>query len=191
MMSKWPLRRWLVVAVLSATLLRLSEFVSLAGDEGAIDSPLVSLPCVALERLESTPGQLLVYCAGDATPREILFPDGHTLRLYQWDAEAVVYVAAGEDAMPGVAEIDDDGNGIVDDARELGATGSDDVMLTPLDEGYDDAREGGVTAMAISRGAMIPSPILASEAFTISAPAHVRIDLIDDRQRLVSRIVDL
>ena len=190
-MSKWPLRRWLVVAVLSATLLRLSELVSLSGDEGAIDSPLASLPCVTMERLEATPGQLLVYCTGETTPREMSFPDAYTLVLSQWDADAAVYVAAGEDAMPGVAEVDDDGNGVVDDSRELGATGSDDVMLTPLNEGYNDAREGRVTAMAISRGAMIPRPILASEAITLSAPAHVRIDLIDDQQRLVSRIVDL
>lgn len=186
-MSKWPLRRWLVVAVLSATLLRLSELVPLGGDDGAIDSSLASLPCVAMERLESTPGQLLVFCTGGATPREISLPDGCTLRLYLWDADAAVYVAAGEDAMPGVAEVDDDGNGVIDDSRELGATGSDDVMLTQLDEGYADAREGRVTALAISRGAMSPSP----EASTISAPAHVRIDMIDDQQRLVSRIIDL
>ena len=47
-------------------------------------------------------------------------------------------------------------------------------------------------AMAISRGAMIPtrspSRIPTHNATTISAPAHVRIDLIDDRQRLVSGI---
>jgi hypothetical protein len=144
-----------------------------------------------MEKLESTPGQLLVYCTEDATPREISFPAGHTLRLYQWDADAVVYVAAGEDAMPGVTGVDDDGNGVVDDSRELGATGSDDVMLTPLDKGYDDARQGRVTAMAISRGAMIPTPSPSPDASIISAPAHVRIDLIDDQQRLVSRIVDL
>jgi hypothetical protein len=171
--------------------LRLSELVSFGGDEGAIQSPLASLPCVAMEKLESTPGQLLVYCTEDATPREISFPAGHTLRLYQWDADAVVYVAAGEDAMPGVTGVDDDGNGVVDDSRELGATGSDDVMLTPLDDGYDDARQGRVTAMAISRGAMIPTPSPSPDASIISAPAHVRIDLIDDQQRLVSRIVDL
>jgi hypothetical protein len=194
-MSEAPLRRLLVPAVLLATLLRLSELVSLGGNGGAIVSPLASLPCVAVEKLEATPGQLLVYCIGEVTPREFSVPEGHTIVLYQWDADAVVYVAAGEDAMPGVAGVDDDGNGIVDDSRELGATGSDDVMLTPLDEGYNDAREGRVTAMAISRGAMIPtpspSPILAPDATTISAPAHVRIDLIDDQQRLVSRIVDL
>lgn len=190
-MSEGPLRRLLVPAVLLATLLRLSELVSLGGDEGAIVSPLAALPCAPMEKLESTPGQLLVYCIGEATPREISVPVGYTLRLSQWDAEAAVYVAAGADAMPGVAGVDDDGNGLVDDSRELGATGSDDVMLTPLDEGYNDAREGRVTAMAISRGAMIPTPILASEAITLSAPAHVRIDLIDNQQRLVSRIVDL
>jgi hypothetical protein len=187
--------RSLSAFVLVLLVLRLSELVPLSEDGGAIVSPLASLPCVAVEKLEATPGQLLVYCAGEALPREISVPVGYTLRLSQWDASAVVYVAAGADAMPGAAEVDDDGNGLVDDLRELGATGSDDVMLTPLDQGYDDARQGRVTAMAISRGAMIPtpspSPILAPDATTISAPAHVRIDLIDDRQRLVSRIVDL
>ena len=184
------LRAGIALLVL-ATLLRLSELVSLGGDVNAIVSPLAALPCGAMEKLESTPGQLLVYCAGEATPREVSFPERYTLRLYQWDAETPVYVAAGEDAMPGVAGVDDDGNGVVDDSRELGATGSDDVMLTPLDDGYDDARQGRVTALAISRGAMIPTPILAPEATIIAAPAHVRIDLVDDQQRLVSRIVDL
>lgn len=117
MMSKWPVRRLVIVAVLLAALMRASELVSFGGDEGAIESPLASLPCVAFERLESTPGQLLVYCTEDATPREISFPACYLPRLYQWDADAVVCVAAGEDAMPGVAGVDDNGNGVVDDQR--------------------------------------------------------------------------
>lgn len=50
-----------------------------------------------------------------------------------FDPEAAVVMLVGDDLQPGVAGIDDDGNGVTDDRSELGASRSDDVcaVLTP------------------------------------------------------------
>lgn len=112
---------------------------------------------------------------------------GVDVRVSRWDPQVAVYVAAGADGQPGVAGIDDEGNGVVDDSAELGATGSDDPVLTPADPEYPQAQSGAITAMLLSRGAMMA---VEGEA-VIQGPAHLRIDWIDQRKQLSSRIVDL
>ncbi len=87
----------------------------------------------------------------------------------------------------GAVGVDDDGNGVVDDRLELGATGSDDRVLTPDDPGYDDAASGAVMAAMLSRGAMRK---LTGNA-VVQGPGQVRIDCLDQRNRMTSRIVDL
>jgi hypothetical protein len=107
--------------------------------------------------------------------------------FFAWDKDASVYVTVGRDRRPGVAGVDDDGNGIDDDRSELGATGSDDTVLTPDDDGYVEAVNGSVLAVLLSRGAMRK---VVGDA-VIEGPGQVRIDLIDERNRMTSRIVDL
>jgi len=120
--------------------------------------------------------------------------DGHSdvlqnpdIRLSVWDENAIVYVVVGEDAGPGAAGVDDDGNAVVDDRGEMGATGTDDRVLTPGVVGYEDAEAGLVMATVLSRGAMRK---VVGDA-VIQGPGQVRIDVIDDQNRLSSRIVDL
>ncbi|TVQ02758.1 MAG: hypothetical protein EA381_02680 [Planctomycetaceae bacterium] len=53
-----------------------------------------------------------------------------------WDDTAPVFITAGPDGAPGVAGVDDDGDGQLDNMRELGTTGSDDEILAPGHPGY-------------------------------------------------------
>jgi hypothetical protein len=110
-----------------------------------------------------------------------------SIMLYAWDTEAPVYVSAGADGQPGVRGVDDEGNGTVDDRSELGATGSDDLMLTPEHPDYAAASSADSPAMILSRGAMR----LVTDDRVIRGPAQIRIDVVTPEQRLVSRIVDL
>ena len=57
-----------------------------------------------------------------------------------FDPAAEVLLAPGGDLRPGQAEVDDDADGVVDNSSELGAMYSDDLCLTPTDEGYSLAR---------------------------------------------------
>jgi prepilin-type N-terminal cleavage/methylation domain-containing protein len=50
-----------------------------------------------------------------------------------WDPDAPVIAHPGIDGLPGLAGIDDDLNGAVDDLSELGAAGSDDLVWQPGD----------------------------------------------------------
>lgn len=52
------------------------------------------------------------------------------LELQQFDSDAVVAILPGVDGKPGVAGVDDNGNGVTDDRSELGATQSDDRCET-------------------------------------------------------------
>jgi hypothetical protein len=85
-----------------------------------------------------------------------LAPPWHRLTIYHWDESAAVYVIAGPDNHPGIAGIDDDGNGSIDDLAELGATGSDDFVVTPHQTGYERAVSGEIVGRLINRGALVP-----------------------------------
>jgi hypothetical protein len=50
-----------------------------------------------------------------------------------WDPQAPVVGHPGLDGQPGIKNVDDDADGIVDDASELGALNSDDIVLAPGD----------------------------------------------------------
>lgn len=78
------------------------------------------------------------------------------LTVYYWDPSAAVFVTAGPDGHPGIAGVDDDGSGTIDDPQELGATGSDDFVVAPGQRGYEQAAGGEVLARLISRGAQRP-----------------------------------
>lgn len=85
---------------------------------------------------------------GDASPLNLV-----SVRV--WDSEAPVYVTGGDDGQPGRAGVDDDGNTVVDDLSELGATGSDDAIVTPGQAGFEAARDGQVVSRILSRGAVV------------------------------------
>jgi hypothetical protein len=109
------------------------------------------------------------------------------IQLFAWDSAAPVYVTAGPDKQPGVSGVDDEGNGVIDDRSELGATGSDDRMLTPEHADYGDAASGNVTSMILSRGAMRS----VTDDRAIHGPSQILISATSPDQRLVSRIIDL
>jgi hypothetical protein len=62
-------------------------------------------------------------------PSQVSSSDSHYLDLQVFDSAAAVVMLAGEDQAPGVASVDDDGSGIVDDRSELGASRSDDLCV--------------------------------------------------------------
>ncbi len=97
---------------------------------------------------------------------------GHSeISIGVWDANASVYVTAGPDGAPGIAGHDDDGNAVVDDLGELGATGSDDFVVAPGQPGYEAAKSGQTLSRLISRGAIVAAapdkPLLITEATEI------------------------
>jgi hypothetical protein len=82
----------------------------------------------------------------DAGVREIVFE--------RFDPDAVVLMRSGPDMQPGVAAVDDNANGIVDDASELGATGSDDVCL--VQRASPDPSDDEIT-LVLQHGAFVPA----------------------------------
>ena len=70
------------------------------------------------------------------------------------DPSATVLLCGGLDARPGKADVDDDADGVVDNASELGAMYSDDVCLAPTDHGYTYALQSEACKV-ISRGAYV------------------------------------
>ncbi|MDA9857964.1 hypothetical protein N9D23_07570 [Rubripirellula sp.] len=69
----------------------------------------------------------------------------------QFDPNATVFIRPGVDGQPGVAGVDDNGNGIVDDDTELGATKTDDVLSVTAGE-VDT--EGPI--LILQRGGYVP-----------------------------------
>lgn len=68
-----------------------------------------------------------------------------------FDDSAAVLLTLGPDGKPGQADGDDNRDGVVDDAAEIGAVGSDDQCLAPWDREYAAARQQG-GSVVISRG---------------------------------------
>ena len=73
---------------------------------------------------------------------------------YCFDDDAPVLLGVGDDGAPGIAGEDDNRNGVVDERREHGAVGSDDVCLAPQDAEYAKVQEHPDT-IVISRGAFV------------------------------------
>lgn len=79
-------------------------------------------------------------------------------RRVQWqrfDAHARVRLLPGPDGYPGRAKIDDNANGVVDDAGELGATHSDDICVV---ESSSDPPSEIKPSVVLQRGAYVPVP---------------------------------
>ena len=74
------------------------------------------------------------------------------VRLQQFDSSAAIAILPGLDGQPGVAGVDDNGNGVVDDRSELGATHSDDRCESMSEKAL---REVGKTFLVLQRGAFM------------------------------------
>jgi hypothetical protein len=176
----------LIAAVVAGALYRL-VMLTPALNMQAVGSPLDSLHDLPpIHSIEVTADRLTLRGPNNESLLSIDPASFDAVGISQWDAEAPVFVTAGRDGQPGVALVDDDGNGVVDDRLELGATQSDDEMLTPDGPGYPQAENGSVVAMTLSRGAMRA----VEKNGVIEGPTQVWIDIVDG-DRLVSRLIDL
>ncbi len=78
-----------------------------------------------------------------------------------FDSNALVVMQPGPDRQPGVADVDDNANGVVDDVSEMGATRSDDLCVVRRKSDMNP-REGDVDAdpreptLVLQRGAFVP-----------------------------------
>jgi len=74
--------------------------------------------------------------------------------IEQFDSQSLVVMRPGRDRQPGVAGIDDNANGIIDDAAEMGATRSDDLC------GVQPSRQANpaeaASGLILQRGAFVP-----------------------------------
>ena len=92
------------------------------------------------------------------------------------DPRAPILLVVGDDGAPGRAGVDDDLSGVVDDVGELGAFGSDDRCVTPIDADFPDWQRHPHSRV-VGRGTFVPLE---------TAPASVAAS--DDRtRRLVIR----
>lgn len=73
----------------------------------------------------------------------------------RFDPKARVRLLPGKDLAPGGKEIDDNANGVVDDAGELGATHSDDICVV---EASSDPASDIKPSVVLQRGAYVPVP---------------------------------
>lgn len=99
----------------------------------------------------------------------------------RFDASAAIVLDVGVDGQPGRAGVDDNFNGVTDDALELGAVGGDDRILSPLDPAYHDALAADSTRV-MGRGAFVPSAD--SEDLQNAASREVRTVNIAGRTRV-------
>ena len=74
----------------------------------------------------------------------------------RFDPMAEVIIAVGDDGAPGQVDLDDDFDGLVDNASEMGAVGSDDICLAPWQPGYNQSQSGPAESfVVISRGEFV------------------------------------
>ncbi len=93
-----------------------------------------------------------------------------SIQVFDPDAEAILWV--GRDGQPGDAGFDDNGDGKSDDAGELGAVHSDDELVTPIDEAFDQARTSELSRIMF-RGVFV-DPLEDDEFFDDSSGVAIR-----------------
>ncbi|EMI20558.1 hypothetical protein RMSM_02508 [Rhodopirellula maiorica SM1] len=104
---------------------------------------------------------------------------GVELQTLYFDPGASVVVTNGDDGGPGRADVDDDFNGVVDDASERGAFGSDDVCevrASPNDR--HQAADSDVSLL--SRGGFVPDSLMLNQK---SADDATRRFIVSGRQQ--------
>jgi len=137
-----------------------------AGNLAAIDLVGV-LPTSSQQAMQTLTPQWLA--AWDVSEHDTQPLDFRHLTIGVWDPDALVYVTGGPDNQPGLAGIDDDQNGIIDDLSELGTTLSDDQIVSPDHPDYQDAADAKVVARIIDRGTVVN--VAASTAIDLATHA--------------------
>ena len=79
-----------------------------------------------------------------------------TVLYEQFDPDAAVVVVAGEDGAAGIVGVDDDGNGLIDDRGDLGATRSDDQCLVVSPGQLDELDQSSRLFAVLQKGAYVP-----------------------------------
>jgi hypothetical protein len=74
-----------------------------------------------------------------------------SIQFEQFQPQALVFMQPGPDGQPGEAGVDDNGNGIIDDKSELGATRTDDVLNVTAGQIESDR-----PTLVLQRGAFVP-----------------------------------
>ncbi|WP_146453635.1 hypothetical protein [Rubripirellula tenax] len=77
-----------------------------------------------------------------------------------FETDAYVGVDAGADRLPGIANVDDGFDGVVDNPVELGATGSDDRFVVMTADQYAMAPD--LLPLVLQRGAWIGDDVVDS-----------------------------
>ena len=93
-----------------------------------------------------------------------------------FDPDAAVLLVPGPDGRPGKIGVDDDADGVVDNSSELGAMYSDDLCLSPADDGYWSAIEDPAHRV-VSRGAFVSVDDAVNLDTVNSADREVRLTL--------------
>ncbi|MBL6723864.1 MAG: hypothetical protein ISQ09_02110 [Rubripirellula sp.] len=105
--------------------------------------------------------------------------------LQQFDPRAVVAILPGKDLQPGVAGVDDNGNGVTDDRGELGATHSDDRCEAMSAE---VAQSMGVRPLVLQRGAFMS--VAASDQILPGAQQRIQVVCDSNEQTFSFLIAD-
>lgn len=159
------------IAVRSASLLRAH---AIADESNAVDSQMENLqkrlqnilriteqPDPDLDDAKSFPMQDELKLVFQDQP-ELL---GRTRFIEQhFDPSARVRLLPGLDGQPGTADFDDNANGVVDDAGELGATFSDDLCVVEASQAPTNSIEPSIV---LQRGAYV-----AGEKYFTEPPPH-------------------
>ena len=86
---------------------------------------------------------------------EIPATEIHDAWLEHFDPQAAILLTAGADGAPGRLGIDDDFDGVIDNPSELGAVGSDDHVVTPIDPDFEQQLDRSYSRI-VGRGTFIP-----------------------------------
>jgi hypothetical protein len=92
------------------------------------------------------------------------------IELQRFDAEALVVIRPGSDGQPGVAGVDDNGDAVIDNRSELGATRSDDRCEVIPSQSISPSQE---TRLVLQRGAFIPATTSAAKNSSVEQRAVV------------------
>lgn len=100
--------------------------------------------------------------------------DYELLSVSGWDSDQPVWVVAGDDGKPGWINWDDNGDGVVDDMKELGAAWSDDFCLVSRE--LPDGQIGRI----IDRGGFVEVDWPERGIFGAKTPIQVAIKISDE-----------
>jgi len=138
-------RVWFSLAVAFVLVGAVARAVTLAGVP-RLDDDLAEVRATVAEWIETDQEE------SSELPESLRTLGVETIRFEVFDPEGLVYMQPGADGRPGVAGVDDNGNGIVDDNTELGATRTDDVLQVTSGEITFDG-----PVLILQRGAFVES----------------------------------